>query len=109
VESVRADEHLHTALMEEKRKQLTDPAVKVEGLIHPDDAEALKLIANAEIVDIETKLTDAAGKDGHPKIEERPRRMGFAKRRTIHLPVLTDEGRTFRDFTASFAELGIED
>lgn len=109
VQSVRAHEHLHGVLMEEKWKQLSDPVVKVEALIYPDDSEVLKNWVNLEISNIETKLTEAAGADGHPKIGERLKRMGFGKPRTIRLPRKTDEGPTFRDFTTSFAGLAIED
>jgi len=109
VESVRAHEHLHGALMEEKWKQLTDPLAKVEALIYPGDPEVLKNLANFEISEIETKLKEAAGAGGHPRIGERLRSMGFAKPRTVRLPRVMSEGPAFRDFTASFAGLAIED
>jgi hypothetical protein len=109
VESVRAHEHLHGALMEEKWKQLTKRGLKVEGLIHPDDADALKDMVNSEIRGLESELMEAAGKPGHPKIKERLESMGFGKPRTIRLPRVTEEGTTFRDFTESFAAIAIDD
>jgi len=109
VESVRAHEHLHGALMEEKWKELLKRWVKVEGLIHQDDPDALKEMVNGEIGGLETELTEAAGKPGHPKIKQRLESMGFGKPRTIRLPRVTDEGTTFRDFTESFAAIAIDD
>ena len=108
VKQVQAHEQMHSTLLEEELRK-SDPAMKIEGFIHRDQA-VLRAIVNSALTDAENNLGSATA---DKNVMARLRLMGFNKPCTVLLPVLGSDWTfkgDYEDYTfASMADIGCDD